>query len=267
MSRRHYEEVDDLGEILFSDDPALRLEGVLMSLDTADGTVILDPADTRHMPTALFEFRCAVGKGDFGMWYDMRPSASLDEMPKEPQVEGAILFGMQRLPPEFSDLRLPDPPRSDEDGDLFEEKRPTVFDELCLAEPPRRDDAEVHFGMRRRPPGYADLRSISGWELHEISEHQPGSRQNTEHTDSRLELRTPDGEIYSRTRVAHDPDWAAAARRHGHVVCLCSVELGIRAPYAMTAAQFTPPMRYESFRRGCAMGLTVGGLVAYVDHP
>ncbi|MCX5287386.1 MULTISPECIES: hypothetical protein [unclassified Streptomyces] len=45
----------------------------------------------------------------------MQEAASLDEVPKEPQIEGAILFGMRRLPPEFSDLRLPDPPRSDDE--------------------------------------------------------------------------------------------------------------------------------------------------------
>jgi hypothetical protein len=49
-------------------------------------------------------------------------------------------------------------------------------------------------------------------------------------------------------------------------MCLCGVELGIRGLYAMTDAQHTPRMRHESFRRGCALGLTIGGLVAYVDH-
>jgi len=54
MSRRQFEEVDDHGKILFSDDPSLRLKGVLMGLETAGGTVTLDPAQTRHMPVALF---------------------------------------------------------------------------------------------------------------------------------------------------------------------------------------------------------------------
>jgi hypothetical protein len=49
-------------------------------------------------------------------------------------------------------------------------------------------------------------------------------------------------------------------------VCLCGVELGIRGLYAMTEAQHTPGMRHESFRRGCALGLNIGGLVTYVDH-
>ena len=103
-------------------------------------------------------------------------------------------------------------------------------------------------------------------ELHEIPDEQPKLAECYGYTYSRLELRTPDGEIYSRTWVPHDPEWEAAALRHGYVVCLCGVELGIRAPYAMTDAQHTPVMRYESFRRGCSLGLTVGGLVAYVDH-
>ncbi|MFJ9565931.1 hypothetical protein ACIRQQ_38540 [Streptomyces fuscichromogenes] len=264
MSRHQDEQVEDNGQILFSDDPALRIECVMMGLETAEGTVTLDTAQTRHMPVALFEFRHAVGVGYFG--YVVPKGASLDGIPEEPQIEGAILFGMRRLPPEFSDLRLPEPPGSDGDGARLDEERPTIFDELRMREPLRRDPDEIHFGMKRRPPGHADLRSIPGWELHEIPDEQPKLATRLGYTYSRLELRTPDGEIYSRTWVAHDPEWAAAALRHGYVVCLCGVELGIRAPYAMSAAQHTPAMRYESFRLGCAVGLTVGGLVAYVDH-
>ncbi|MFD4559720.1 hypothetical protein ACFWP5_36310 [Streptomyces sp. NPDC058469] len=219
MSRHQFEEVDDLGRILFSDDPALRIERVPMSLETAEGTVTLDPTQTHRMPTALFEFRHALGVGYFG--YVVPKGAPLDGIPEEPQIEGAILFGMRRLPPEISDLRW--------------------------------------------IPGW-ELQEIPGWELHEIPDEQPKLERCYGYTYSRLELRTPDGEIYSRTWVPHEPEWAAAALRHGYVVCLCGVELGIRAPYAMTDAQHTPVMRYESFRRGCALGLTVGGFVAYVDH-
>jgi hypothetical protein len=261
-----FEQVDDRGRILFSDDPALGLEGVLMGLEAPEGTVTLDPARTRSMPTALFEFRHAVGVGDFGFQFVVPEGASLDDMPKDPQIEGAVLFGMRRLPPEFSDLRLPDPPESDDDDGCLDEKRPTIFDELCIREPPRREADEVYFGMRRRPPGHADLLSIPGWELHEIPDEQRGAWRQFGRTHSRLELRMPDGDLYSRIWVPHDPEWAAAAQRHGYVVCLCGVELGIRAPYAMSAAQYTPGMRRAFFRHGCAMGLTVGGLVAYVDH-
>ncbi|MFI6253889.1 hypothetical protein [Streptomyces sp. NPDC051016] len=211
MSRYQFEQVDDLGRILFCDDPALRLEHVRMTPKTAEGTVTLDHAQTRHMPAALFEFRQALGVGYFG--YIAPKGASPDEIPEEPQIEGAILFGMRRLPPEPSDLHW-----------------------------------------------------IPGWELHETPDEQPKLEQRFGYTYSRLELRTPDGEIYSRTWVPHDPEWKAAALRHGYVVCLCGVELGIRAPYAMTDAQHTPPMRYEAFRSGCAVGLTIGGLVAYVNH-
>ncbi|MEU9405352.1 hypothetical protein AB0E08_06580 [Streptomyces sp. NPDC048281] len=152
-----------------------------------------------------------MGVGDFG--FVMPTGASPADLPEEPQIEGAVLFGMRRLPATFSDL--------------------------CL---------------------------IPGWELHEIPDEQPKLDQRLGYTYSRLELRTPDGEIYSRTWVAHDPEWTAAALRHGYVVCLCGVELGIRAPYAMSEAQHTTRMRYEAFSCGCAVGLTVGGFVAYVDH-
>lgn len=212
MSGYQFEEVDDLGRILFCDDPALQLECVLGGLETAEGTITIDPAQTPRIPTALFEFRHAVGVGYFG--YVVPEGASLDEIPEEPQLEGALLFGMRRLPPE-------------------------VFCEL-----PR----------------------LPGWELHEIPDEEPKLEECYGYTYSRLELRTPDGEIYSRTWVPHDPEWEAAALRHGYVVCLWGVDLGIRAPYAMTNAQHTPVMRYEAFRRGCALGLNACGLVAYVDH-
>lgn len=243
MSRYQFEDVDDLGEILFSDDPALRLQCVLMGLQTTDGTILLDPAQTRHMPTALFEFRQAVGVGDFG--YVVPDRASTEGIPEEPQIEGAILFGMRRLPPDFADLRLPYRPEPEDDGGCL--------DEIC-------------FCMRRRLAGHVDLVSIPGWELHEIPDDQPKLAERLGYTYSRLELRTPLGEIYSRTWVAHDPEWAAAALRYGYVVCLCGVTLGVRAPYGMSDAQHTPRMRREALRLGCAVGLTIGGLVAYVDH-
>ncbi|MEU2775930.1 hypothetical protein ABZ646_24095 [Streptomyces sp. NPDC007162] len=259
MSRYQFEEVDDLGQILFCDDPALRLQRVLMGVETAAGTVTFDPAQTRHMPVALFEFRHALGVGDFG--YVVPKGTSLDGTPEEPRLEGAVLSGMRRLPREF-----PDPPGSDDDGGRPDDTWPTVFDELRMREALRRDLDEVCFDTRRRSPGYANLRSIPGWELHEIPDERPKLEQRLGCAYSRLELRTPDGEIHSRTWVAHDPEWTAAALRHDYVVCLCGVELGVRAPYAMTDAQHTPRMRHAAFRRGCAGGLTAGGLVAYVDH-
>ncbi|WOX08101.1 hypothetical protein [Streptomyces sp. N50] len=212
MSWYQFEQVDDLGRILFCDDPTLQLECVLGGLETAEFTITIHPAQTPRMPTALFEFRQAVGVGYFG--YIVPKGASLDELPDEPQLEGAILFGMRRLPPEVF-CELPSPP---------------------------------------------------GWELHEIPDEQPKLAKHYGRTYSRLELRTPDGKIYSRTWVAYDPEWEAAALRHGYVICLCGVELGIRGVYAMTDAQHTPAMRYETFRRGCTLGLTVGGLVTYVGH-
>jgi hypothetical protein len=262
MSQHQEEQVEAFGRILFGDDPTLRLEGVLMGLQTAEGTVTLDPAQTRHMPVALFEFRHVRGVGDFG--FVVPEGASYDGTPKEPRIESAILSGMRRLPPEFPDPRPADPPRSDDDRP--DTKWPTVLDELLMRETLRRGPSEVHFEMGGWPPGYASLRSISGWELHEIPDEQPQLAKRFGHTYCRLELRTPDGELYSRMWDAHDAEWQAAALRYGYVVCLCSVELGIRAPYAMTDAQHTPHMRHEALRRGCALGLTVGGLVAYVGH-
>lgn len=100
MSSYQFEQVDDLGRILFCDDPALQLECVLGGLETAEGTITLHPAQTPRLPTALFEFRQARGVGYFG--YVPPKGASLDEIPEEPQLEGAILFGMRRHRPKSS---------------------------------------------------------------------------------------------------------------------------------------------------------------------
>ncbi|MFE4703288.1 hypothetical protein ACFRIC_40095 [Streptomyces sp. NPDC056738] len=67
---------------------------------------------------------------------------------------------------------------------------------------------------------------MPGWELHGIPDEQPKLDLCLGYTYSRLKLRRPDGEIYSRTWVTHDLEWAATALRHGYVVCLCGVELG-----------------------------------------
>ncbi|MEV6021492.1 MULTISPECIES: hypothetical protein [unclassified Streptomyces] len=225
MSRHQFEQIDDLGRILFCDDPALRLEHVPMSVQTTDGTITLDRAQTRHMPAALFEFRHALGVGDFG--YIAPKGSPPGPIPEEPQIEGAILFGMKRLPPDLWD---PHPP-------------------------------ETH-----SPPGHAGLYSIPGWHLHEIPDEHPKLDRRYGCTYSRLELRTPDGEIYSRTWAPHDPHWQAAALHHGYALCLAGVELGIRAPYAMTDTQHTPHMRHEALRRGCTHGLTIGGLITYTNH-
>ncbi|MBY8882582.1 hypothetical protein [Actinacidiphila acidipaludis] len=236
--RRRFEEVDDLGQILFCDDPALRLDGLLMTVDTAQGAFILDPAQTPHMPAALFDFRVAIGAGG-AFPYAATRTAPVDDELKDPRIGGAIRCGMMLLPPEFGELRLP--------------QRWSGDDRVVIA-------------LKRMMSGGADLRSIPGWELHATADDPPAAWARMNCAYSRLELRTPDGGLYSRTWVPYDPDWRAAALDHGYVVCLCGVELGIRAPYAMTDAQYTPPMRHENFRRACVAGLALGGLVPYTDH-
>lgn len=193
-------------------------------------------------------------------------AASIEEVPREPQIEGAILFGMRRLPPAFSELRLPAPSPSDEDGVHLDRSRPTVFEALRMREPPRRDENEVYFGTSRRPPGYADLRSAPGWELHEMPDCDAGRWFPDVMSRSRLELRTPDGELCSRAWVDPDPAWQSAALRHGHVVCLCGLRLGVVGPVGMAATEYTATLRRSAFVTGCALGLTVGGIVNYVHH-
>lgn len=232
-------EVDDLGRILFCDDPELRLDDVLIELDTEERTLTLDPAQSHDVPAALFDFRVAVGAGGSFPYAATRTSPVDDEL-RDPRIGVALRGGMTLLPPGFGEPRVPYRPRSGNDL--------------------------VDLVMRRMSLGDADLRSIPGWELHATPEDPPGAWARTHSAYDRLELRMPDGAPYSRIWVPHDAEWQAAALGYGHVVCLCGVELGIRAPYAMSDAQYTPRMRHAHFRRACVAGLAVGGLVPYVDH-
>ncbi|MFC8273869.1 hypothetical protein ACFUJR_15350 [Streptomyces sp. NPDC057271] len=114
-------------------------------------------------------------------------------------------------------------------------------------------EGAIASGMRRFPRGVADLRTIPGWALHRLS-------------DDRLELRSPDGGVYSRITVPASPDWYSAALHHGYAVCFYGPQLGVRTPPGSTQAKYTDAERLEEFRTARGRGLVAAGIIAYRNN-
>ncbi|WJY43176.1 hypothetical protein QT196_38575 (plasmid) [Streptomyces sp. P9-2B-2] len=114
-------------------------------------------------------------------------------------------------------------------------------------------EGAIAAGLRRFPRGFADLRTIPGWALHRLA-------------DDRIELRSPDGGVYSRITVPASPDWYSAALHHGYVVCFYGPQLGVRTPPGSTPEQYTDAKRLEEFRTARGRGLVAGGIIAYRNN-
>ncbi|MFB7171699.1 hypothetical protein ACFCYM_12855 [Streptomyces sp. NPDC056254] len=114
-------------------------------------------------------------------------------------------------------------------------------------------EGAIASGMRRFPRGVADLRTIPGWALHRLS-------------DDRIELRSPDGGVYSRITVPASPDWYSAALHHGYAVCFYGPQLGVRTPPGSTQAKYTDAERLEEFRTARGRGLVAAGIIAYRNN-
>lgn len=136
---------------------------------------------------------------------------------------------------------------------LFEPERATMS-RLPGGEPTEiQVEGAIAAGLRRFPRGFAALRTIPGWALHRLS-------------GDRLELRSPDGGVYSRITVPASPDWYSAALHHGYVVCFYGPQLGVRAPPGSTPEQYTDAKRLEEFRTARGRGLVAGGIIAYRNN-
>ncbi|MEV6733738.1 MULTISPECIES: hypothetical protein [unclassified Streptomyces] len=114
-------------------------------------------------------------------------------------------------------------------------------------------EGAIAAGMRRFPRGFADLRTIPGWALHRLA-------------DDRIELRSPDGGVYSRICVPASPDWYSATLHHRYVVCFYGPQLGVRTPPDSTPERYTDAKRLEEFRTARGRGLVAGGIIAYRNN-
>ncbi|MFF9786329.1 hypothetical protein [Streptomyces nigrescens] len=136
---------------------------------------------------------------------------------------------------------------------LFEPERALMM--RIPGQPPLEQQAEgaIALGLSRFRRGFAQLGPAIGWELHRLE-------------DDRLELRTPDGGVYSRIAGPLDRGWVSAAVSTGYVLCLYGIQLGVRTPPDVPLAQYTDQARLEEFRRGRERGLTAAGLAAYRNN-
>ncbi|MET9779253.1 hypothetical protein ABZ023_34255 [Streptomyces sp. NPDC006367] len=136
---------------------------------------------------------------------------------------------------------------------LFEPERALMV--RAPGQPDREQQAEaaIELGMGRLTRGFAALRPAAGWALHRLP-------------DERLELRSPNGEAFSRIAVPLNPAWISAALSTGFVLCLYGIQLGVRTPPGMPADHYTARRRLEEFRRGRGLGFTAAGLVPFVNN-
>ncbi|MGW7008084.1 hypothetical protein ACWGCW_36160 [Streptomyces sp. NPDC054933] len=114
---------------------------------------------------------------------------------------------------------------------LFEPER-SMLSRLPGGEPRELQvEGAIANGLRRFPRGIAQLQTIPDWGLHRLA-------------DDQLELRSPDGGIYSRITVASAPDWYSAALHHGYVLCFYGPQLGVRTPpeQPLTTADLGSPV-------------------------
>ncbi|MEU1630632.1 hypothetical protein ABZ746_36205 [Streptomyces sp. NPDC020096] len=136
---------------------------------------------------------------------------------------------------------------------LFEPER-SMLSRLPGGEPRELQvEGAIANGLRRFPRGIAQLQTIPDWGLHRLA-------------DDQLELRSPDGGIYSRITVASAPDWYSAALHHGYVLCFYGPQLGVRTPSGSTPEPYGDAKRLEEFRTARGRGLVAAGIIAYHNN-
>ncbi|MGW1290597.1 hypothetical protein ACWD4N_45255 [Streptomyces sp. NPDC002586] len=136
---------------------------------------------------------------------------------------------------------------------LFEPARALMTKMPGCAPSEQQAEQAIALGMSRFGLGLAQIGPAAGWQLHRLA-------------DERLELRTPDGGVYSRITVPFDPRWVSAAVSTGFVLCLYGIQLGVRTPPGVPEDQYTDQARLEEFRHGRTQGFTAAGLVPYVNN-
>jgi hypothetical protein len=137
---------------------------------------------------------------------------------------------------------------------LFEPARAMLTQQPGQAPAEGQVEAAIMLGLRRIPRGIFDLRTCPGWALLRLA-------------DDRVELRSPDGGVYSRiTPTAPDPGWFSAAIHHRYVICYYGPQLGVRLPPDRTPDQYSPADRLEEFREARGRGWVAGGIIPFHNN-
>lgn len=129
---------------------------------------------------------------------------------------------------------------------------------MLFAGPDRRAreiqvEAAVAAGLHRIGPGIPVIPPGTGWSLHRL-------------LDGRLELRSPNGDPYSRVCVAPDPAWISSALHHGVVVVLYGPQLGVRTPPGLVTSAYSPQARRAEIRLGRRRGVVAGAVVRFHNN-
>lgn len=165
------------------------------------------------------------------------------------------IFGPNQVPAEIDpDGSLQD--AADQDAPipvaLFEPARAMVAQLPGQAPTEAQVEGAVMLGLHRVTTGAVVFRQSPGWSLHRLD-------------GDRLELRSPDGGVYSRITPADPGDWIAAAESLGYALCLYGPQLGVRVPPNLKQGQYTDAARIEEIRTARGRGLVAGGFVTF--HP
>jgi hypothetical protein len=136
---------------------------------------------------------------------------------------------------------------------LFEPERSIMMQAPGEAPQEGQVEGAIVAGLRRIARGVVDIRHSEGWALHRLP-------------DDRLELRSPDGGVYSRIAAPVDPSWISSAVEHGYVLCLYGPQLGVRLPPDRTPAQYSAADRLAEFRTARGRGLVAGGFVTFHNN-
>ena len=135
----------------------------------------------------------------------------------------------------------------------FEPTQALMLSSVDGATPAREGQVEAAIlnGLQRWT-GTGILKTAAGWQI--------------VRTAVGLELRSPDGSVFSRGELVLPPVWVSAAvsRRYVHVVY--GAKVGVRTPPNLSKDRYTPASRWQELRDAQRAGIVAAGIVQYVNQ-
>ena len=80
-----------------------------------------------------------------------------------------------------------------------------------------------------------------------------------------LELRSPDGSVFSRGELVLPPVWVSAAVSRRYVDVVYGAKVGVRTPPNLSKDRYTPASRWQ-LRDAQRAGIVAAGIVQYVNQ-
>ncbi|MFF3959631.1 hypothetical protein ACFYY1_41645 [Streptomyces sp. NPDC001890] len=114
-------------------------------------------------------------------------------------------------------------------------------------------EGAIASGMRRFPRGFADLRTVPGWALHRLP-------------NDRIELRSPDGGVYSASPSPPRPTGTQPPCTTGTWCASTARSSEYAPPPDSTPEQYNDAKRLEEFRTARGRGLVADGITTYRNN-